>query len=86
MKSWGTTTKMPGSSSASSGNPCARFCRPKVAINTLMAVGLGYYVLVLVGAHHRYLQIQQQANEIHHYKKEPLLVNSEVYINIISSH
>lgn len=40
-------TKMPASIICTSGNYCARFCRPKVAKNTLMTVGLGYYILAL---------------------------------------
>lgn len=52
----------------SGNNSCARFCRPKVAINTLMAVGLGYFVLVFVGTQHKHLH--NQANKIHHLKKQ----------------
>ncbi len=43
---------------------CARLYRHKVAINTLMAVGLGYLVLALIGVHYRHTY-HESSNEMH---------------------
>lgn len=55
--------KMPVSMTCTSRNSWTRFCRPKVAINTLVAVGVGYYVLALVGGHYKYIN-SQNSNQI----------------------
>ncbi len=55
---------MPVSMTCTSRNSWTRFCRPKVAINTLVAVGVGYYVLALIGGHYNKHINSQNSNEI----------------------
>ena len=79
MRNW--KKKLPGFLLTPISDSWAQFCRPKVAINILMAVGFGYYVLFLVGAHHRHLH--NQASKIRH-QKEPF--GSSENINSYSLH
>jgi len=65
MRNW--KKKLPGFLLTPSDS-WARYCRPKVAINILMAVGFGYYVIFLVGAYNRHLH--NQASKIHHQKDQ----------------
>ena len=54
---------MPAPVTCTGSNICTGFRRPRVAINTLIAVGLGYLVLTLIEGHYRHIS-HQSSNEI----------------------
>ena len=57
---------MPVPVTCTGSNVCTGFFRPKVAINTLMVVGLGYFALTLIRDHYALLVISPQSgNEIY---------------------